>query len=78
MRQIYHATTNYPKRKLPLQDEVIVNATCVNPVNQKDAASCKHIETLDQIMPSVTEDEVTYAADEWKVLEVEDIHMLQI
>ena len=71
MRQFYCATTDYLKRKLPLQNEVIVIAACLNPVNQKAAVSCKQIETLDRKLPSVNDDEVTYAADEWKVLEVE-------
>ena len=63
MRQFYCATTDYLKRKLLLQNEVIVNAACLNPVNQKAAALCKQIETLARILPSVTDDEVTYEAD---------------
>ena len=72
MRQFYHATTDYLKRKLHLQNEVIVSAACLNPVKQKAAASCKQIETLARKLSNVTDDEVTYAADESKVLEVED------
>ena len=72
MRQFYCATTDYLKRKLPLQNEVIVNAACLNPVNWQAAASCKQIETLPRKLPNLTDDEVTYAADEWKVFEVED------
>ena len=51
---------------------MIVNAACLNPVNRKAAASCKQIKTLGRKLPNVTHDEVTYAADAWKVLEVED------
>ena len=72
MRQFYHATTDYLKRKLPFHNEVIVNAACLNPVNGKAGASCKQIEILVRKLPSVTDDEVAYAADKWNVLEVED------
>ena len=47
-------------------------ADCLNPVNQKAAASYKQIETWARKLTNVTDDGVTYAADEWKVLEVED------
>ena len=39
---------------------------------KKGTPSCKQIETLASKLPNVTDDEVTYAADEWKVFEVED------
>ena len=65
--------SSYLQKKLPLQEKLLISATCLHPVNQKKHSSGQNIEYLASLFPhAVKEEEISKVHDEWMMYESDD------
>ena len=65
--------SSYLQKKLPLQEKLLISATCLHPVNQKKHSSGRNIEYLASLFPhAVKEEEISKVHDEWIMYESDD------
>ena len=73
MKNFLVAVSSYLQKKLPLQDNLLISAACLHPVNQKKHSSGRNIEYLASLFPCVVkEEEISKVHDEWMMYESDD------
>ena len=72
MRKFFIAVTRYLQKKLPIADNLLISAACLNPDNRKTKHSVRSIKCLAKHFPHVvTENEISIVTDEWKLYQLE-------
>ena len=74
MQGFYIAVAQYLQKKLPLNNELIYDLTCLQPLSQKDDRRVCAIGRIARLIPQViSQDKVSLVQDEFRAYSQEDI-----
>lgn len=74
MRKFYQTVTQFLQKRLPLNNEILRDITCLHPSMQKSESGSKRIRNIALKVPQIIlESQVAQVTDEWKLYSLQEI-----
>ena len=74
MRKFYRTVTQFLQKRLPLNNEILRDITCLHPSMQKSESVSKRIKNIALKVPQIIlESQVAQVTDEWKLYSLQEI-----